>query len=92
MPPRELPHADLIEVLTRVLSRRLPEHLDVRQALPLAAADLSEPEPDLAVIWLDRPKNQHPSPAVLIIEVPESSLRKDLGTKDRVYAMAGVPT
>lgn len=92
MPPQGLPQTDLIEVLNRFLSRRLSEHLGVRQALPFAATDLSEPEPDLAVVRLDRPRDRHPSSAVLIIEISDSSLRKDLGIKARIYAAAGVPT
>lgn len=67
---------------------------EFRQALPFAAGDLSEPEPepDLAVVRLDRPRDQHPKSALLIVEISDSSLRKDLGIKARVYAAADVPT
>ncbi len=92
MTPQGIWHADLIEVLNTHLVKQLPDNLRVRPALPFAATDLSEPEPDLAVVQADRSRGAQPDAAVLIIEVSDSSLRKDLGLKARVYAMAGVPT
>lgn len=91
MAPQGIEHADVSEILPSYLDRRLPDHLRVRTALPFAATDLSEPEPDVAVVPVDRPRGEQPRWALLIVEFSCSSLAKDLGTKARVYAAAGVP-
>jgi Uma2 family endonuclease len=67
----------------------------VAVASPFAAADESEPEPDLAVIP-GHPRDlmrtgQHPSRAVLVVEISDSSLGSDRRQKARVYARAGIP-
>lgn len=51
---------------------------------------ISLPEPDFAIV----PKtsiDRHPSGAVLVAEMGNTSLRMDLGPKARIYATAGVP-
>lgn len=58
---------------------------------PLAAGDVSEPEPDIVVAPLKRYDTEHPAVAHLVIEVAESSLEYDRGTKLRLYAEQGVP-
>ena len=63
----------------------------VRPQLPFAADDWSEPEPDLAVCRRDHPIDEHPDKVLLLVEVSETSLRKDRGVKLRIYAEAGVP-
>lgn len=92
MSPEGTEHAWIIQELTRCLARGLPEELRLRVAAPWAASDVSEPEPDCAVVpvgdyWVD-----HPSVALLLIEVSRSSRRKDLGLKARIYGAAGVPS
>jgi Uma2 family endonuclease len=96
--PQGPPHSRAIDNLAWHIDRRLvAAHGDiyrVRQEKPFAASDLSEPEPDIAVVdagdaaW-DVPG--HPSRAHLIVEVAESSRRVDLAHKPRVYAASGVP-
>lgn len=90
--PQGLEHADVVEALNRLLARGLPERLRLRPALPFAASDTSEPEPDFAVVAGARDRQSHPQAAVLVVEVSQSSLAKDLGVKAGVYAAAGVPT
>jgi Uma2 family endonuclease len=63
----------------------------VRMQLPLAAGEHSEPEPDLAVVPPDEPRDRHPARALLVIEVSDETVRLDLGRKARIYAAAGVP-
>jgi Uma2 family endonuclease len=63
----------------------------VRPQLPFAASDDSEPEPDLAVVREDYSLRDHPSEVLLLIEVADSSLRKDRGIKRAIYAENGVP-
>jgi len=85
-------HAWLVIELAEALRALLPGHLRVRESHPLAAADTSEPEPDIAVVPGDsHVPDRHPAEAELVVEVAETSRVKDLGTKARVYAAAGVP-
>lgn len=91
MSPQGPEHADTIERLTTFFVTRLGGVAAVRVQLPFAADDASEPEPDLALVALQRPRGDHPSAALLIIEVAGESLEFDLGAKARVYARAGVP-
>lgn len=88
--PQGGPHARLIRELTRWLVGRLPAELTLSVGAPYVADDLSEPEPDLAVVPY-RPTDDHPDTALLVIEVSRSSLAKDLGVKARTYARSGVP-
>ena len=66
---------------------------DVRTLLPLAVDDESEPEPDVAVVpGTPRDyKDEHPTSAVLVVEVADSSLSYDRDRKKRTYARAGIP-
>lgn len=85
-------HRWLIDGLQDHLSWNLSRSLRVTTGHPFAAGDLSEPEPDLAVIRRGSyGPDRHPDTALLLIEVAHSSLPKDLGIKVRVYAAAGVP-
>jgi Uma2 family endonuclease len=88
--PQRASHASAIEVLTELLySARQPGY-KVRVQLPLALGDESEPEPDLCVVPAGDHRQGHPSEALLVIEVAESSLAKDR-RKATIYARAGVP-
>jgi Uma2 family endonuclease len=90
MRPQRASHASAIEVLTELLySARHPDQ-KVRVQLPLALGDESEPEPDLCVVPAGDHRERHPSEALLVIEVAESSLVKDR-RKATLYARAGVP-
>ncbi len=89
--PQGVPHATVIEALNERLMPALAGRHRVRVQLPMAAGELSEPEPDLAVVSMDSPRDRHPGTALLVIEVADTTLRLDLGRKARVYAGAGVP-
>ncbi|HEY4409700.1 MAG TPA: Uma2 family endonuclease, partial [Acidimicrobiia bacterium] len=89
MSPEGPEHAWVIQQLNRILARGLPDQLQVRITHPWAAGDLSEPEPDIAVVPTGDYRRAHPARAVLLIEVSGSSRRKDLGSKATVYAAAG---
>lgn len=65
---------------------------DVRYAAPFAASDDSEPEPDLFVgPPVTTRRTDHPSRALLLVEVSNSSIRKDRKIKRDLYAEIGVP-
>lgn len=89
MSPQEAPHASTVQKLTKLLMARLQERGSVRSQLPLALSDDTEPEPDVAVVPLGDYETEHPHTALLIIEVADSSLKKDRG-KAAVYASAGI--
>jgi Uma2 family endonuclease len=76
------------------LNRRLIESLDmrwfVRPAIPYAASDDSEPEPDLMITQEADTTEDGPRSALLVIEIADTSLRKDRRVKLSIYAEAGV--
>jgi len=90
MSPQGAPHADVIAQLNMLLTPALVGRAIVRVQSPLAVSDDSEPEPDLAVVALGDHRAAHPSTALLVVEVADSSLRKDREIKAALYAQAGV--
>jgi Uma2 family endonuclease len=91
MTPQGIGHAAAIERLTQILVLALAPRARVRVQLPYAASDISEPEPDLAVVPPGDPERSHPRQSLLLVEVAESSLSKDRRVKTRIYAAADVP-
>jgi Uma2 family endonuclease len=85
-------HYAAIRKTARALVAAFGPGWDVRQEGPLALDDESEPEPDVAVVP-GEPEDyalDHPSRAVLAVEVAESSLRVDRLHKGSLYARAGL--
>jgi len=64
----------------------------VRVRMPIALDDESEPEPDVAVVPGTHRDYEaaHPTRPPLLVEVAESSLADDRGTKAALYARAGI--
>lgn len=89
--PQGPDHSIAIELAERVLRRWFPSGYRIRAQMPFWAADGSDPEPDLAVIAGDDPRamRDHPSAAVFIVEVSDTTLRLDRA-KARLYAASGV--
>ena len=87
------PHRTSIVKADRKLQRLFAEGFFVTVQCPLSIGAASDPEPDVAVIAgeVDDFTNTHPTTAVLIIEVAETSLRFDRNHKGSLYAQAGVP-
>jgi hypothetical protein len=78
----------------KALERVLPEGWYVDSQEPITLSD-SEPEPDVRVARAevaDDPK-RYPGPqdVALVVEVADISLRRDRGTKKRIYARARIP-
>lgn len=88
------PHAVAIELIDDLIVPLLPAGWRRRIQLPVRTFD-SEPEPDVAVVrgTPRQHSGRHPDPKEvgLIIEVADSSLGRDRGTKARLYARAGIP-
>lgn len=92
MTPQYPPHAATIQLLDRMLRPVFGVDADVRAQLPLALSDDSEPEPDLAVV-AGRARDyvrEHPTTALLVVEVADSSLAFDRRRKGRIYAAAAI--
>jgi Uma2 family endonuclease len=88
-PPSER-HATSVTQLNSVLTPALMRKAEVRVRAPFAASDESEPEPDIAVVPFGDYIDDHPTRALLIVEVADSSLDKD-HAKAKLYAVSGVP-
>lgn len=66
---------------------------EIRGQLPLALEEDSEPEPDLAVVpgGIRDYLHQHPTTALLVVEIADSSLLHDRKRKIPLYARSGIP-
>ncbi len=93
MAPQSAEHGTAIGRLLKALERVFSEGHVVRPQLPLALSDESEPEPDLAVVEgsLEDVRHQHPTRAILVVEIADSTLSFDKERKRAMYAAAGVP-
>lgn len=91
MSPQGEAHATITAWLHAALVRALDSSYEVRSHSPFAATDDSEPEPDVSVSLRRRRRAYHPSKALLLIEVAESSLRKDRVIKSGIYAENEAP-
>lgn len=87
------PHDTALSLVIGQLRPLLPDGWYDRLQMPITTSE-SEPEPDIAIVrgsprdYSDR----HPAPAEvgLLIEVADSTLGLDRGTKARLYARAGI--
>lgn len=90
MSPQGDEHFGLIPFLTHLLVRLVGDDYVVSPQGPVIADEISEPEPDFAILSArDTRRTGKPRDALLVIEVANSSLRFDLGEKARRYAGAG---
>ncbi len=92
MTPQQRKHTLAIRAAEEALKCAFGSESDVQVQFPLALDPFSEPEPDLAVVpgsWRDY-RDDHPSSAVLIIEVADTSLEYDRDRKGSLYARAGI--
>jgi Uma2 family endonuclease len=92
MTPQKSRHATAVRLVETALRRVFGDGVDVRTQLPLALGAESEPEPDIAVV-AGSPRDYrdaHPSTALLIVEVADTSLDFDRTRKASVYARAGI--
>ncbi len=90
--PQGARHATAIRRVLAALRRALGAAWQIDSQLPIALDADSEPEPDVAVVPCDPGtyREAHPSHAVLIVEVAESSYRVDREHKAGLYARAGI--
>jgi len=92
MTPQKRRHAAAIRATEEALRTAFSSGFDVQVQLPLALEPSSEPEPDLSVVpgsWRDY-ADVHPSSAVLVVEIADTSLEHDRDCKGSLYAHAGI--
>lgn len=94
MPPIGEPHEFGTDLFNRELTHRLYDRALVRVQNSIRLNDYGLPEPDIAIVRFrnDYHRNR-PTPAdvLLVIEVADSSLRRDRELKLPHYAAAGIP-
>jgi Uma2 family endonuclease len=90
--PQSSRHAVTVDLVREAPQHAFGTGYYVRGHSPVALDDVSEPEPDIAVVRgrLRDYASQHPASPVLVVEVADSSLGKDRGRKAALYARAGI--
>lgn len=95
MAPMGSRHAACLSRLSHLLMPPAAERMIVRAQLPIQIGEMSEPQPDIALLrWRDDfYADHHPMPADvhLVVEVADTSLRHDLLRKAPLYIAGGVP-
>jgi len=91
MTPPGPPHEATVQRLTRLLVMAVADRGWVRVASSWAAGEYSQPLPDVCVVPPGEYDQAHPTEAWLVVEVSQSSLRKDRSIKAALYAECGVP-
>src|SRR5215467_387093 len=93
MSPMGSLHATGVSLAGRRLERELGLGFFARWQMPLDFSELTEPEPDVAIVRGDVRdyKDGHPKTAALIVEVAETSLTYDRTEKASLYARIGIP-
>jgi Uma2 family endonuclease len=93
MSPQGSPQANAIARITALLVPLVVGRGVVRVQCSFRAGRYNVPEPDFAVVPgpLERWESTHPSEALLIVEVSDSSLPTDRLSKAAIYAAAGIP-
>jgi Uma2 family endonuclease len=88
-------HSGTVNALNRMLVRAVGDRGVVAVQNPVQLDDLSEPEPDFAVLKPReddyRKATPRPEEVLLIIEVADSSLAYDRAVKRSLYARHGIP-
>jgi len=91
--PQKSRHATAVTLVAEALRTLFGPGATVREQLPFSLDDSSEPEPDVAVVP-GNPRdyrNAHPSRALLVCEVSDTTRAYDRGQKLAAYARAGIP-
>jgi Uma2 family endonuclease len=92
MSPEKSRHAAVVDLVADVLRRVFGTGYTVRVQHPLGLGAWSEPEPDVCVVR-GPPRDYlaaHPTTALLVVEVADSSLDFDRSNKVRLYGSSGV--
>jgi Uma2 family endonuclease len=93
MSPQKGYHASGVSLVDYALRPFCPAGCHIRIQMPLALGFDSEPEPDVAVVpgGPGEYGPDHPTTAVLVVEVADSRLPHDRKRKASLYARTGIP-
>jgi Uma2 family endonuclease len=93
MSPHNPRHASATRRVSNALNDAIGRRAVISVQLPLIVGAHSVPEPDVAVIpgQASDYDDAHPTTAMLVVEVADSSLIQDRLTKVAMYAGAGIP-
>lgn len=88
--PQSAQHATALRRLQKALETVFREGNEVRAQFPLALEEQSEPEPDIAVVpgSLNDYRTHHPTTALLVVEIADTTLDFDRTRKRAIYAQA----
>lgn len=91
--PQKSLHASALTLGLRAFLPVMQGPFVIRLQLPLALGPDSQPEPDIAIVaGSERDyRQEHPSTAVLVVEIADSSVAFDRNRKSSLYARAGIP-
>jgi Uma2 family endonuclease len=87
-------HQRIVTKLLRAFIRQERGHFVAEQDCPLPIPDHDEPEPDLVLYRPGAADEQHhvrPADVLLVVEVAQSTRRRDLVKKARIYEGAKIP-
>lgn len=92
MSPIGSAHATAVTLVQKSLQRIISDKNFIRVQMPVSVEIQSEPEPDISIIsgGIRDYATAHPTTALLIVEVSDTTLRLDRNAKARIYAKAGV--
>jgi len=91
MAPQKDQHATAVTLVDYALRVIFAKGYVIRVQAPMNAAQKSEPEPDILVVrGTARSVDRHPTQALLIVEISETTLRYDRQRKSSLYASCGV--
>lgn len=92
MAPMGSAHATAVGLAIEALRSLFGSGILIRGQMALDLGALGQPEPDVAVVSgpVRKYQDQHPTGALLVVEVAESSLAYDRTHKTRLYAQAGI--
>ena len=85
------PHIMSLMLATRAFRAVFGNGADVAAGIPVKMTDQSVPEPDLVVIGSGLSHPPTAADCLLVLEVADTSLRKDRTTKAALYARHGIP-
>lgn len=87
------PHFTAVMKCVRALERTFGDGFHARPQGPLNIGRTTDPEPDVAVVTgeIEDYAQQHPTTAVLVVEVSDATLKHDQTRKASLYARAQLP-
>jgi Uma2 family endonuclease len=95
MSPEGESHAYYNTEVADYLRELLGDKVKIRDAKPITLPNDSEPAPDIAIVKplgaTYREHHPYPDDIFWLIEFANTTLKKDLGVKKKIYAAAGIP-